>query len=199
MSYTAPTVVASGTTFAQFQAGGASGHLELLITAQAATAGPDRRRDAGRNRRRLRRHAGRRRPITSSITEPTASAKRPPAPASTSQVDHGPARTCRHVPDAEDRQHEPQRLHRHQRHRPVHLYASGITTATLRSARSRSRRTVTPSAPPTVNTTGLTYTDANGNVHDRRSSCSGPPRTGTSRTPTGSCGRSSAISTAAIR
>jgi hypothetical protein len=40
MSYTAPTVVASGTTFAQFQAGGASGHLENLIAAQAATAAP---------------------------------------------------------------------------------------------------------------------------------------------------------------
>jgi hypothetical protein len=40
MSYTAPSVAASGTTFAQFQAGGASGHLELLIAAQAATAAP---------------------------------------------------------------------------------------------------------------------------------------------------------------
>ena len=40
MSYTAPSVTASGTTFAQFQAGGASGHLELLIAAQAATAAP---------------------------------------------------------------------------------------------------------------------------------------------------------------
>ena len=34
------TVVASGTTFAQFQAGGASGHLELLIAAQGATLAP---------------------------------------------------------------------------------------------------------------------------------------------------------------
>lgn len=40
MSYTAPSVVASGTTFAQFQAGGSSGHLELLIAAQGATAAP---------------------------------------------------------------------------------------------------------------------------------------------------------------
>jgi hypothetical protein len=40
MSYTAPTVVASGTTFAQFQTGGASGHLEKLITAQGATLAP---------------------------------------------------------------------------------------------------------------------------------------------------------------
>jgi hypothetical protein len=40
MSYIAPSVTASGTTFAQFQAGGASGHLELLIAAQAATAAP---------------------------------------------------------------------------------------------------------------------------------------------------------------
>ena len=40
MAYTKPTVVASGTTFAQFQAGGASGHLELLIAAQGATLAP---------------------------------------------------------------------------------------------------------------------------------------------------------------
>ena len=40
MSYTPPTVVASGATFAQFQSGGASGHLELLIAAQAATLAP---------------------------------------------------------------------------------------------------------------------------------------------------------------
>lgn len=40
MSYQAPAPVASGTTFAQFQSGGASGHLELLITAQAATVAP---------------------------------------------------------------------------------------------------------------------------------------------------------------
>jgi hypothetical protein len=40
MAYSAPSVTASGTSFAQFQAGGASGHLELLITAQAATLAP---------------------------------------------------------------------------------------------------------------------------------------------------------------
>ncbi len=40
MAYTPPTVVASGATFAQFQAGGASGHLDLLIAQQAATLAP---------------------------------------------------------------------------------------------------------------------------------------------------------------
>jgi hypothetical protein len=41
MSYPSPNVIASGTTFAQFQAGGASGHLERLITANAtAEANP---------------------------------------------------------------------------------------------------------------------------------------------------------------
>ncbi len=40
MAYTAPTIVASGTTLATLQAGGASGHLEALISAQAATAAP---------------------------------------------------------------------------------------------------------------------------------------------------------------
>src|SRR5947209_6026650 len=40
MGYTSPNVIASGTTFAQFQAGGVSGHLERLIAAQAATLAP---------------------------------------------------------------------------------------------------------------------------------------------------------------
>jgi len=41
MSYTNPNILASGTTFAQLQAGGASGHLEKLITAgTAASANP---------------------------------------------------------------------------------------------------------------------------------------------------------------
>lgn len=41
MAYTAPTIVASGITFAQFQVGGASGHLEKLIAANlSATAAP---------------------------------------------------------------------------------------------------------------------------------------------------------------
>jgi hypothetical protein len=39
-NYTAPNVTASGTTFAQFQAGGASGHLERLIAAQSASSNP---------------------------------------------------------------------------------------------------------------------------------------------------------------
>ena len=36
MSYVSPNVLPSGTTFAQFQAGGSSGHLERLIAANAA-------------------------------------------------------------------------------------------------------------------------------------------------------------------
>ena len=40
MAYTSPSITASGTTFAQLQAGGASGHLEKLITAQVATVAP---------------------------------------------------------------------------------------------------------------------------------------------------------------
>jgi hypothetical protein len=39
-AYAAPRIVASGTTFAQLRAGGVSGHLERLIAAQAATADP---------------------------------------------------------------------------------------------------------------------------------------------------------------
>ncbi len=38
MSYVSPNVLPSGTTFAQFQAGGSSGHLERLIAVNAAAA-----------------------------------------------------------------------------------------------------------------------------------------------------------------
>jgi hypothetical protein len=40
MTYVAPNIPPSGTTFAQWQSGGASGHLENLITAFAATSAP---------------------------------------------------------------------------------------------------------------------------------------------------------------
>jgi hypothetical protein len=40
MSYTAPSITASGVNFAGLQAKGCSGHLEALIGAQAATADP---------------------------------------------------------------------------------------------------------------------------------------------------------------
>src|SRR5579872_402698 len=40
MAYTSPNLTPSGTSFAQFQAGGVSGHLERLIAAQAATVAP---------------------------------------------------------------------------------------------------------------------------------------------------------------
>ena len=40
MSYSNPSLTASGTTFAQWQAGGLAGHIENLIAAQAATIAP---------------------------------------------------------------------------------------------------------------------------------------------------------------
>ena len=40
MSYAAPNIIPSGTTFAQLQTSGLSGHLERLIAAQAAVANP---------------------------------------------------------------------------------------------------------------------------------------------------------------
>jgi hypothetical protein len=39
-TYTPPTITASGTTWAQLQSGGASGHLERLIAAQVGTLAP---------------------------------------------------------------------------------------------------------------------------------------------------------------
>src|SRR5947208_14421712 len=40
MAYTSPNIIASTATFAQFQAMGASGQLELMITKQIATLAP---------------------------------------------------------------------------------------------------------------------------------------------------------------
>ena len=49
MAYTSPSIAPSGTTFAQFQAGGASGILERLIAANfAGTAAPGARRSRRR-------------------------------------------------------------------------------------------------------------------------------------------------------
>jgi hypothetical protein len=39
-TYTPPSITASGTTFAQFQAGGVNGHLERLLAAQPGTSNP---------------------------------------------------------------------------------------------------------------------------------------------------------------
>ena len=75
MSYTAPTVVASGTTFAQFQAGGARGHLEILIAAQGAPPSPR----PSPQRSPPRRGRGTLPAATYYVvfTDPTASARRP--------------------------------------------------------------------------------------------------------------------------
>ena len=50
---------------------------------------------------------------------------------------------------------------------PYYLYATGVTTTTYTAAAAVPTNSYAVS-PPTMNTTGLTYTDANGIVHNRR-------------------------------
>ena len=204
MAYTNPTVSPRGTTFAQFQAGGASGHLETTDRRPgrrppAPTVAPTAAATGGGAPAACWRPAR----TTSSSPRPTASARRPPGPESTQLTRRRDQHSADHVPDLEDRQHGPE---------PLPGAVGGLDTAartTSTPAASRPRRTTwrPPSPtncyavqPPTVNSTGLTYTDAQRQRRSTsRSSWSAPPRTATSRTSTVPTAASSTTSTAATR
>ena len=73
MAYTSPSITPSGTTFAQFQAGGASGQLERLIAANFARDRGPGRADASPRRAAARAAAtSPQAPITSRSRRPTA-------------------------------------------------------------------------------------------------------------------------------
>jgi hypothetical protein len=170
MSYTAPTVVASGTTFAEYQAGGASGHLELLITAQGATAAPT---------------------SAPTVTATGGGATGGALAAGTYYFVHtesngfgettaGPQGVQLTVSAGNQPQFTFPSLKTGNASRnlylgavngstggPYTLYASGITTTTFTAAITVPTNSYAV-APPPINTTGLTYTDGNGIVHNKR-------------------------------
>ena len=166
MSYTAPSVVASGTTFAQFQAGGASGHLELLITAQAATAAPTSAPTLSQT------GSGGTLPAATYyavVTESNGFGETTASPASTGQaitlgqdlVVTFPSLKSRERPRGETTYIGTSSTG------PFTLAASGTTASTVTISAPLPANSYAMS-PPTVNTTGFTYTDTNGVVHNKR-------------------------------
>lgn len=170
MSYTAPTVVASGTTFAQFQAGGASGHLEKLITAQAATAAPTvahtwTENGGGSSGGSL--AAG---TYYSVVTESNGFGETTKGPESTQITviaTHIPRITFQALKSGNTSRNVYIGAVNGSAGGPYILYATGITASTYDMPAAAPTNSFTM-APPTVNTTGFTYVDSNHITHNKR-------------------------------
>jgi len=162
MAYTAPSITASGTTFAQFQAGGPSGHLERLIAAQAATAAPTVAATTAAG------GAGHTLPAASDyyvvVTETNGFGETTASPASAgTAITLGQQLTVTY-----------QTLQTGNTARnlyistvstgPFFLCATGQAAATTVLAAPLPAGSYGIIQPPTVNTTGLTYADAAGNT-----------------------------------
>jgi hypothetical protein len=168
MSYTSPTVVASGTTFAQFQAGGASGHLERLIAAQGATLAPTVAATATAT------GGGSSGGLLAAgtyyfvITESNGFGETTAGPES-AQLTVGstniPRITFQTLKAGNTSRNVYLGAVGGTTGGPYYLYASGITAATYDMAVAAPSNSYAVN-PPTINTTGLTYTTSNGDVQN---------------------------------
>ena len=170
MSYTAPTVVASGTTFAQFQAGGASGHLEKLITAQGPTAAPTAAPTAtatggGASGGLL--AAGTYYFVHTESNGFGETTKSPEGTQLTVGATNQPQFTFPSLKTGNTSRNLYLGAVGGSAGGPYTLYASGITTTTYTAATAAPTNSFAM-APPTVNTTRLTYADTNGITHNKR-------------------------------
>jgi hypothetical protein len=159
MAYTSPSITASGTTWAQLQAAGVSGHLERLIAAQAATAAPTSAATAtatggGSTGGSL--AAGTYYFVfteTNGIGETTASPEG-------SQLTVGATNIPRFTFPALKTGNVARRLYLGavggSTGGPYTLYATGITTSTFDAAIAAPANSYAVN-PPTINSTGLTY------------------------------------------
>jgi hypothetical protein len=171
MSYTAPSVTASGATFAQFQAGGASGHLELLIAAQAATAAPTVKASwtatgGGSSGGTL--AAGTYYGVvteSNGFGETTASPEQDQITVSAGNI---PRITFQTLKTGNVSRNVYLGAKNGSSGGPYYLYARGVTASTYDISAAIATNDYAATTPPTVNTTGFTYTDANGNVHKKR-------------------------------
>jgi len=164
MAYTAPSPAASGTTFAQFQSGGASGHLELLITAQAATAAPTVAATATANGGGATGGSIPAGKYYFVITESNGFGETTAGPESvqlTVGATNIPRVTFQTLKTGNKSRNIYFSLIGAASGGPYYLYASGITAATYDCAAAAPTNSYAVS-PPTINTTGLTYADANG-------------------------------------
>ncbi len=164
MSYTAPLVVASGINFATWQSDGASGHLEALITAQGPTAAPT---------------------VAATLSETGSGGTLPAATYycvvtesnGFGETTAGPVSTGQAITLGQDLVCTYQSLKSGNWSRnlyvgtsstgPWTLAASGVTASTTTISAPLPSNSYAVN-PPTVNTTGLTYVDANGMTHNRR-------------------------------
>ena len=164
MSYTAPTVVASGTTFAQFQAGGASGHLERLITAQARTLAPTSAPTLS--------ETGSGGSLTAAtyyavVTESNGFGETTASPVSSGQAISGTQELVVTFPSLQTGNVSRNTYLGTSSSGPFTLAASGTTASTVTFLAPPATNSYAM-APPTTNTTGFTYTDSNKNVHAKR-------------------------------
>jgi hypothetical protein len=170
MSYSAPSVVASGTTFAQFQAGGASGHLEKLITAQAATAVPTSAPTAtatggGATGGLL--AAGTYYFVHTESNGFGETTKGPEGAQLTVGSTNQPQFTFPSLKSGNVSRNLYLGAVNGSTGGPYTLYASGITTTTYTASVAAPTNSYAMN-PPTVNTTGLTFVDANSITRNKR-------------------------------
>jgi hypothetical protein len=160
MSYTSPTVVASGTTFTQLQQGGLSAHIEKLITAQAATLAPTAAATTA--------ETGSGGTLTAAtyyvvITESNGFGETTASPVSAGTAITSTGELVVTFPTLKSGNTSRNTYIGTASGGPFTLAATGTTAATLTILAPPPTNSFAV-APPTVNTTGLTYTDGNGNV-----------------------------------
>jgi len=164
MSYTAPSVTASGTTFAEFQAGGASGHLELLIAAQVATVAPTAAPTLSETG-----SGGTLAAATyyAVITESNGFGETTASPVSAGQAITSTQELVVTFPSLKTGNTSRNTYLGTAVGGPFLLAASGTTASTVTFLAPPATNSYAMK-PPTVNSTGLTYTDANFNVQCKR-------------------------------
>jgi hypothetical protein len=164
MAYSSPSVTASGTTFAQFQAGGLSGQLEKLITAAAATLAPTVAHTwtaAGGGASGGLLAAG---TYYSVVTESNGFGETTAGPESTQitvAATNQPQITFQTLKSGNISRNVYISAVNSASGGPYFLYATGITTATYVLAVAAPTNSWSTVKPPTVNSTGLTDTGTN--------------------------------------
>ena len=165
MSYTAPSVAASGISFATWQSDGASGHLEALITANlSATAAPTSAPTLSQT------GSGTTLPAATYyvvVTESNGFGETTASPASTGQAITLGQNLVVTFPSLKTGNVSRNTYVGTASGGPFTLAASGTTASTVTISAPLPTNSYAVN-PPTVNTTGLTYTDANSMVHNRR-------------------------------
>jgi hypothetical protein len=163
MAYTAPSITTSGASFANLQSNGLSGALELLIAAQAATSAPTvaATLTASGSGNTLQANT-----YYVVVTETNGIGETTASPASSSQV----------VTSGQKMTVTFQTLKSGNVARNVYigtssggpftLYATGIASATFDCTVAIPSNSYAVN-PPTMNTTGLTFTDANSKVQNQ--------------------------------